>query len=197
MTTNFAKPGRPLGVTLAIFASILLFSIVPLMRVGQILLLERHFQRISQTTMPFEQQDPTEPLFSGGRFTGTFQNDRLIFQAVVGVAFFVIAVMAWVGKPPFMRYVLMITVLCLSFLTIALTLIPSAQQQSEGIGGGSLDGLVRILTSGQIVMTVLVALYVVWYLNRGPARAFYRGYYLPEPEAQPTRQENPVRMNLK
>ncbi|MDX1991520.1 MAG: hypothetical protein SF029_03985 [bacterium] len=195
MTANISKPGRPLGVTLAIFVSILLFSVVPLLRVGQILLLQQHFQRISQTTMPFDQQEPTEPLFSGGRFTGTFQNDRLIFQAVVGVAFFVIAVMAWVGKPPFMRYVLMITVLCLSFLTIALTLIPSAQQEAEGIGGGSLDGLVRLLSSGQVVTTVLVALYVVWYLNRGPARAFYRGYYLPEPEAQPALQETSVRMN--
>jgi hypothetical protein len=34
-------------------------------------------------------------------------------------------------------------------------------------------------------MSALVSFYVVWYLNRGPARAFYRGYYLPDPSGVP------------
>jgi hypothetical protein len=175
------KPGRPLGVTLAIFVSVILFSLVPLLQIGQIKLLERHFQQVSQTNIPFDPNNPTQAAASGGNFTG-FDNDRILLQTGVGIIFFFIAVFAWLGKPAYMRFVLMAAVLGLSILTIVLTVLPQAEQAEEGIGGGSMQALFRTLASGQIIVALVVPIYVVWYLNRGPARAFYRGHYMPKPE---------------
>jgi hypothetical protein len=41
------------------------------------------------------------------------------------------------------------------------------------------DAFFSALDTGRIVIGVLVFLYVYWYMNRAPARAYYRGYYLP------------------
>ncbi|MBC7869698.1 MAG: hypothetical protein H7Y09_02575 [Chitinophagaceae bacterium] len=182
------KPSRPLGVTLAIFVSVILFSLVPLLQIGQIKLIERHFQQVSQTDIPFDPNNPTEAAASGGSFTG-FDDDRILLQTIVGIVFFAIAIFAWLGKPAFMRFVLMGAVMGLSLLTIVLTILPQAEQATEGIGGGSMQALFRALASGQVLMALLVPIYVIWYLNRGPARAFYRGHYVSEPEETRVREQ--------
>jgi hypothetical protein len=43
---------------------------------------------------------------------------------------------------------------------------------------------VRSLLASRALLTLLVPLYVLWYMNRAPARAFYRGCYLAEPDGQ-------------
>jgi hypothetical protein len=43
------------------------------------------------------------------------------------------------------------------------------------------DALERVLRDSYFVLGGGVMLYTLWYMNRGPARAFYRGYYLPAP----------------
>lgn len=178
MTGTNTRTGRPLGVSLAIIASVLLFSVIPLLRVGQILLIEQHFRRVTETSIPFDPQNPTEAFAAGGEFTGAFTDDRLILQIIVGVVFLGIAIIAWRGRWTFARYLLIGAVLLLSGLTLALTLLPQLQAAAptvgEGVSGGSLQGAGRTLTAGQVLLSLFVPLYVVWYLNRAPARAFYR-----------------------
>jgi hypothetical protein len=104
-----------------------------------------------------------------------------MIQIGLALGFLIIAVLAWLGKPSYMRHVLRIAVVIISALSIY-TII----QPENGWSGGSLDSVLENLTAGFILWYILVPLYVVWYLNRGPARAFYRGYYLegevPSPE---------------
>jgi hypothetical protein len=40
------RPGRPLGVSLAIAASVMLFTVFPLMIVAMVLIVARHFENI-------------------------------------------------------------------------------------------------------------------------------------------------------
>jgi cytochrome bd-type quinol oxidase subunit 2 len=178
MSTNMSKPGRPLGVSLAIAASVLLYFVAPLLQVGMILLVESHFERM-QPVIEFE-GDEFEAI-TGGDFRGEITDDRLILQIVLGVAFLGLAAIAWRGKPSYIRFVFIGAVLFLTALTIGLSILPGAEASDADISGGSLDALAASLDCIQIGVSLLIPLYVIWYLNRGPARAFYRGYYLTEP----------------
>lgn len=185
MPSTAEKPGRPFGVSLAIFVSVLVFSVVPLLQIGIILLIEHRVNQISQDfsiNLP-GQEGEIEAFATGGNFRGV-SDDRLIAQGVLAVLFLGIACFAWRGRPSMMRYVLVFAVLLLTLITLGLTILPILQQEQRGAGqsGGSLDWLFSSLACGHIVSVIFVPVYVVWYLNRGPARAFYRGYYLPDPE---------------
>ncbi len=173
------KPGRPFGVTLAIGISILMYTIFPLMIVGSVLLVEQHFANAADNADPFGNGD----IMSGGDFRGGITNEELAIQAGVALVFLVIAVVTWRGKPPYMRYVFMITVLILAGVAIVTTVLPTQQSTEPTISGGSLDGIGNTLsTMGVIAQGMVVPLYVTWYLNRGPSRAFFRGYYLDRSE---------------
>jgi hypothetical protein len=166
------RPGRPLGVSLAIIASVMLFSLFPLGMVGMVLLVQQHFQNLDFSGL--------EPIAMGGDFMG-IPPVNLIIQVLVSLAFLVIAVFAWIGRPPFIRYIMLAAVVALTLLSLLATIIQGLAQPELSQGFSSLDGLMNSVSCGQFGLSVLVSLYVVWYLNRGPARAFYRGYYLPDP----------------
>lgn len=182
MTSKNVKPGRPLGVTIAILVSVVFYSIIPLLQIGVIFLVEQRFREASQTASPFGGQT-----VSGGNFRGDIADERIIFQAVVAVIFLVIAYFTWRGRPKTMRILFMIAVLAMTAATLVLSIAPASD--GEGMSGSSLDVVLNVAQYCWLAITTfLIPLYVVWYLNRGPARAFYRGYYLPiEPEssAQP------------
>ncbi len=177
--SSTTRPPRPLGVTLAIFASTVLFSLFPLVQVMLFFNVRQHF--IGQSF------DSTygDPIISGTEVLG-IPDTLLMFQAFVAIIFLVIAVMAWRGRPPQMRFVLMGAVLFLTVLRFILTISPSITPPDPQAGYSSLDSILALLNSTQFVLNLLVMLYVIWYLNRGPARAFYRGYYLPPPETAAT-----------
>lgn len=166
------KPGRPLGLSIAIITSVMLFSLLPLLQVGILLLLRERFRAV-------------EYLEDGGA-VGSYMlgisDSKLLLQFVLGLVFLVIAVAAWRGKPARIRIVLVAAVLFLTALTIALDLSALAQPTAPGEGFDSSAALTDSLQRARITVSVLVGLYVVWYVNRGPARAFYRGYYLVPPE---------------
>lgn len=168
------KPPRPFGVTLAILVSVILYAVIPLMQVGLVLAVADHFRnRDSTITLP-NGEELTE-VASGGEFIGDISTERLILQGTLALGFLVVAFFAWRGKPSFMRYVLMGSVLLLTAITLALTVIPGLQSGGRGISGGSLDNLSTPLLCLQLFVSFFVPLYVVWYLNRAPARAFYQG----------------------
>jgi len=168
------RPGRPFGVTLAIIASACLFSILPLLQIGIILMVRQHF-----LNMDF-QDSGLDLIAMGGDFLGVSESS-LLLQLFLGLGFLVIAILAWRGRPSSVRFALIGAVFVLTALKLVSVVAPFFTTPDFQAGTSSLDGIMRSLGTGQLILEVLVLLYVVWYMNRGPARAFYRGYYLPEP----------------
>lgn len=179
-TPGLSRPPRTVGVSLAILASGLLFSILPLLQLGLLLLIQYRFANVDLTVPG--QTDSVAPVAVGGDFTG-IDNRIVILQTILGVIFLAIAVFAWRGRPAWIRFVMLAAVLGLTLITVGLSVAPLLAQSDPGQGLDSGEALWRTLLSGRLLLSILVAFYVVWYMNRGPARAFYRGYYLEAPPA--------------
>ncbi len=168
------SPARTLGVSLAIIASALLYSILPLMQVIWILLIQARFQSVvgvlPQTSASLE----TEAMVSGGNLTD-IANSGLIIQAVIAIIFLIIAVMAWRGRPPQIRWIMLAAVLILTVISLlqSISTLVAPVDIEQGIDSGA--AIARQATCGAIAMQTLIPLYVLWYMNRAPARAFYRG----------------------
>ncbi|MEQ8674219.1 MAG: hypothetical protein RLP44_17690 [Aggregatilineales bacterium] len=177
------KPGRPFGVTLAIIASVLVFSFIPIGQLAMFVTVREFLGDQSDAfTIPYGDEEVAVG-DSGGSLEDVFDNTQIILQLGMSLGFLVIAFFAWRGKPAFMRYVFMGTVLLLTVINLGLIIVPLLDSTPQS-SGGSLDGLFASLQCGQLTLIILVPIYVVWYLNRGPARAFFRGHYLPAPETQ-------------
>ncbi len=168
------RPPRPFGVTLAVIASVILFTLFPLAEVALLVSVRLHF-----ANMTLEGDGP-QPIAMGADFLG-IPDSRIILQAVIAIVFLVIAIFAWRGRPPFMRYVLMLTCIGLTLYSILSVILGQLTEKSLEAGMSSLDSILNSISLGQFFISSMVTLYVVWYLNRGPARAFYRGYYLSLP----------------
>lgn len=168
------RPPRPFGVTLAILASLILFTCFPLMEVGMLISVRLHFANLKFA------DDGTQPIAMGADFLG-IPDSKIILQATVAIIFLIIAILAWRGRPKYMRFILMISCAGLTLFNILNIVAGQLSQQNLDAGVSSLDAILNSLSLGQFAVGILVTFYVVWYLNRGPARAFYRGYYLPMP----------------
>ncbi len=172
------KPGRTVGLSLAILASAMLFSILPLTQVALVLGIR---YKVQQASLPVPgETSPITPVASGGDFIGV-PDLNLAVQAIFAVVFLGIAICAWIGRPRWIRLAMWVSVVVLTLITAALTIVPMLAQPdlSQGIDSGT--AIAQTLLSGRLLFSLLVALYVVWYMNRGPARAYYRGYYLDDP----------------
>ncbi|MBI5670894.1 MAG: hypothetical protein HZC41_23115 [Chloroflexi bacterium] len=169
------RPGRPFGVAIAIAAGVFLFALLPLLQVGMALTVRQHFLNAASS------DDTFAPLASGADFIGGVSTGQLALQSVLALAFLVVAVVTWRGRPPQMRFIYVGAVVLLTAIKFAAVLAQSAARPDVQAGVSSGDDLARTLTLGQFVIEFLVMLYVVWYLNRAPARAFFRGYFLPRP----------------
>lgn len=172
------RPARPFGVTLAILSSLLLFTILPLMQVGIVLAVQQRFLNVQLV------DDGIQPIALGGDFLG-FSPLLVILQTVLAFAFLVIAILAWRGRPSFIRFGLVLAVIVLSLIQLATIVLPnlSAVNLEEGIDSGA--SVWEALGIGQFLSGLPVLLYVMWYMNRAPARAFYRGYFLTDVDPQP------------
>ena len=98
------RPGRPLGVSLAILASVVLFSVFPLILVAMVLLVQEHFQNADFSLGSFE------PIAVGGDFLGV-STENLAIQTILSLGFLVIALFAWRGRPASIRFVMLGAVL--------------------------------------------------------------------------------------
>lgn len=151
---------RPLGLTIAILTGIIAFSAYPL--------LKAYFAwRLNNCT--------TVDGFTCG--STTFPFDALTQGiAGLGILVFITAIFAWRGKPPEIRFVFQGSVL-LTAVMLVLESIIRIQGDKPTIWEGGIDSTVQLFESvlkGQIPILILVALYIIWYCNRAPARAFYR-----------------------
>jgi len=167
------RPGRPFGVSLAIIASVFLFTIIPLLQIGAVLSVRQHF-----LNMDFQDEElGLDPIAIGGDFLGVSES-VIFFQGILSIIFLMIAVAAWRGRPANMRFILVAAVAGLTLLKFVTVVAQVLSQPTMQAGFSSMDNLMQSLGIGQLVIEVLVVLYVAWYMNRAPARAFYRGYYL-------------------
>lgn len=164
------KPGRPLGLSFAILISVMLFSLLPFAQVIFVLSLQQQFQAI-------------EFLPGSGAIGGDLQiaDANLIIPLVNGLLFLIVAIMAWRGRPEYARLAFMAGVIYITVVTLLLTIFTITVEPTVEQGFDSGAQITNSLLGARVVISVLVALYVLWYVNRGPARAFFRGYYLPEP----------------
>lgn len=172
------RPRRPLGLSLAIIASALLFSILPLLQVGFVGLIQSRFAALGSTEVTYPDGQTVTPLASGVEVE-IVNPTALIIQVVVSLVFLTIAVMTWVGRPRQIRYIFLAAVLTLaglSIMTLIIQVLNPPTLQTTGLSSG--DDVGQRLRWSEILVSVLVPLYVVWYVNRAPARAFFRGYYL-------------------
>ncbi len=173
MTASDAKPGRPLGLTLAITLSAMLYALLPALLLGYKLLVQDRINRIDAPVI-FEGQ-VYESLASGGSFQ--VSGAEIAVQSVSIALFLLVAILAWRGGRPWIRPLFTGTVLAYGGLTAFVTLRNLLAPLSIEQGLSSLDALTRQGLCGVLVTTVLIPLYVLWYVNRAPARAFYRGSY--------------------
>jgi len=159
------RPGRPFGVSLAIALCTLIFSIVPLVEVGFLLV-------VNQTIY----QDETGVIFG----TDVLQSASfpIFMQTFISLAFLLIAIFAWRGGRAHIRRVFVVVTLGFAAILIAFQILPAifAQPNLEQ-GLDSLTDTFRQWRVVQLIVMVLIAWYVAWYMNRWAARAFYRGYY--------------------
>ncbi|MDX2139619.1 MAG: hypothetical protein SF123_16155 [Chloroflexota bacterium] len=173
------KPPRTIGITFAILASVCLFSCLPL---TQAVIL---FSLASRSTLQFPEPSTVDvevtPVFQGSSLIG-LESPQLIIQIVLAIIFLIIGILAWRGKPPYIRLVFMATVLLLSAGNIALLYTSLTALPNLATGFDSAADIARQLNMTYLCVSLAIPMYVVWYMSRGPARAFYRGHYLQAPE---------------
>jgi len=166
------KPGRPLGLSIAILLSTLLYTIVPVASVVFYASLQQHFADI-------------DFLEGGGAAGGSIMGPGsgiLALRLTYGLIFFVIAILAWRGKPSSIRWIFILAVITITAISIGIYITTQNGSTTLDQGIDSAQAFGNSALTSYLVTQILVTLYVLWYVNRGPARAFYRGYFIPEPE---------------
>lgn len=174
-----ARPPRTLGITLAIAFNSLLYGIVPLLfvifvRINQV--------RQAQTGMMAGLGQDT--LLGMGVFAITPQ--ELILWGALALGYLLVMVLAWWGKPPVIRYVALWGTLFALLAYTALILYRLRMNSLLRTQSGSFwsEDLFAPALTCSFLYGLILTLYTLWYLNRAPARAFYRGYYLVEGDEQ-------------
>jgi len=151
---------RPLGLTIAIFSAAILFSAWPLVKLYMAWRLQADNNAADEENFLFTASS-TIPL-----------DTLTVVTGLLGLGVLVSAFFAWWGKPPRIQYVFQALVILTTVTLIGESIYRAvgAQNLLQEPIAQAIDSLSRC----QIPLQVLTALYVVWYCNRAPARAFYR-----------------------
>lgn len=173
------RPPRPLGLALAILTSTLLFTLLPFMQLAMTTIVDLRLQRLP-LTIP-DGQGGSAAMVAAGTAFSDLAPAQLAVQALLAAGFLGVAVAAWLVRRPAMRWIFTAVVLAYSLLTVISAAVPlfAPVDLTQGVDSG--DAVRRPLILMQTAITLLVLLYVIWYVNRAPSRAFYRGYYLDHP----------------
>jgi hypothetical protein len=174
MSTPTEKPKRPFGVTLAILMCILLFAILPSLTVFLHVTIQQHVQSNNTFILP----DGTEiNAVSGGDDDLKIDRTTLYQQTAISVVVIILAIFAWRGKPSWIRFVFIGIVFIISAILIYQNFLLF---ESNPLEGGTGQTWIEFLSNSNILFLICLPIYVIWYFNRAPSRAFYRGYYLQE-----------------
>lgn len=145
------RPTRPLGLTIAILSTAFGYGILPL--------------------SPFllvVWASATQRGIGTELFGGPPSWAQIAFSAAILIT----AVLAWVGRPPWSRW-LLLALVWLQTMLLVIRFIAALTTPPTLFGvGGNISG--NGLWVCQAPLIVLIPLYVTWYLNRAPARAFYQ-----------------------
>jgi hypothetical protein len=176
------KPPRTLGISLSILAATCLFSCLPLTQSAVLLSLASRQQ--TEFLPPPAQPGAITPSAIGSEIFG-LDTTRLVVQAGIAIGFLLLAIFAWRGKPPIILPVFIGAVLLLSIGNFVLLFnqLTTPPDLTTGIDSGA--GIETSVNISQLCLSLAIPIYVVWYMSRGPARAFYRGYYRETPDGTP------------
>jgi len=147
------NPRRPLGLTLALIATATLYGLLPLMEVY-------FLWRLNMTT--------SEAYILGGVDISAWN----WLEGALGVVMLGVCALAWRGKPPWIRRVLMALLILVTVANLY-RIIEAWRDQVDPIFDGQAQEVLRNFLRCQFPALVIVPLYVLWYINRAPARAFY------------------------
>lgn len=145
---------RPPGLSLAILLTAVLYGLMPLLEVY-------FLKRLDATAK--------EAYILGGVDISTWT----WLQGAIGGSVLIVCFLAWWGRPSQIRYLLVGVLLVMT----AINLYRIVQAWSSGvdpINGGLVQTGMRDLLGCQLPAMILAPPYVIWYINRAPARAFYR-----------------------
>lgn len=164
--------GRTLGVSLAVIASALLFTVLPLIQVAMVLIVQARLSNLP-AQLAAQQDVLGEPLFSGGDLLG-LSPVAVALQMVLALGFAPIAVLAWRGGRPSVRLLFIGAVLALTAISLLRALAAALGQPTLEGGLDSGQALAQQAAACSLVWQAAIPLYVLWYMNRAPARAFFR-----------------------
>jgi hypothetical protein len=93
------------------------------------------------------------------------------FSVVMGLVVFITAIFAWRGKPAQARLFFLSAVVIISCGLIGENLYRILNPPTYW---SSTDQMMENFLRCQLPFQIMVCLYIIWYCNRAPARAFYR-----------------------
>ena len=149
---------RPLGLTLALVAMAALYGVVPLLEVY-------FLKRLDATA--------DEAYLLGGVTITVWT----WLQGAFGALVLVVCALAWWGRPPQIRFVLMALLLVLTAITLY-RVVEAARTPADPIFGGQAQSALRGYLRCQLPGLIVAAVRAV-YLNRAPARLHRRRPLLP------------------
>jgi hypothetical protein len=147
---------RPLGLTIAILAGMFFFGTGPLLNVYLAWRLDRS---LGQDTIDFGTSLPFDSL--------------TILGGVLGALVLVSAVFAWRGKPQQSRFIFQGLILLTAITVIGTQIYRVVNDESNIFTDSSAEALKSIFQC-LLPLQITIAVYIIWYCNRAPARAFYR-----------------------
>jgi xanthine/uracil permease len=140
------RPGRPRGVTIALLACTVLYGLYPLL------------ESVLYLTVEIRSGDPVA--------------FRVIVSLLLSLVMVGLLIPAWRGRPPQIRLILSGAVIGLMLINLGLTIVDLTQ---EDILFDAASQAARAFNNTRLVLYPLLTLYIVWYLNRYPARQWYAG----------------------
>jgi hypothetical protein len=175
-------PPRTLGIVLAIALGIVLYVLLPFIFVGFTLRLQAN-TRSSEVIIG---GDGTTFIGGGMGFVSVMPWE-LALWGIGALAFLIVASLTWHGKPPQMRLIYTGAVILMPLWFGGLWMYRTYRDNQFLQQSGAIvptPPIFSICQGGVVLPILVVTLYNVWYMNRGPARAFFRGYYLEHPAEQ-------------
>jgi hypothetical protein len=144
---------RPLGVTFAVLATALWFGIFPLIKLYFLIRLGNVVE-------------------DNGMSSGVEITTWNYIETSLGLVILALCVLAWLGRPSWIRYGLVAAIAVPTLITLY-QIFHTLSEAVDPIFGGPEEEAWRRVLGCQVPGLLIIPLYVAWYLNRAPSRAFF------------------------